>query len=209
MMDDADVREVRQTPQPELGKRLRAIRLESGRSLAEVAQATEISPSFLSMVENGNSDISIGRLLRLTQHYGAEIAQVVSGADKAPQDVVHAGERRSLVSMKEGLEIEFLAEAHRPLRPLIVRFEPQGGMLEPVRDSGDAFLYVLAGELVVEVDGEPPLVLRDGDSVYLPGDRARLYRNHTDEPVTLLSVVLRQEALADAAATTTRGAVSH
>ena len=62
-----------------LGENLRALRLGVGRSLTEVAEATQLSPSFLSMVENGNSDIALGRLLRVTQYYGVEIADVVGG----------------------------------------------------------------------------------------------------------------------------------
>jgi transcriptional regulator with XRE-family HTH domain len=186
------------TPQPELGQRIREARLAARRSLAEVAEATDISQSFLSMVENGNSDMSIGRLLRLTQYYGIEIADVVRGPDEVSEDVVHPDERRSLISAAEGLEIEFLAEAHHPLRPLLVTFDPGGGMVEPVRNSGDAFLYLLSGEIAIEVDQDEPFALREGDSVYLPGDRPRLYRNNSTEPALLLSVVLRQDVVGPA-----------
>ena len=69
-------------------------------------------------------------------------------------------------------------------------------MIEPVRDAGDAFLYMLTGEVVVSVDGSP-LTLKAGDSTYLPAERGRLYRNQNGEPAVLLSVVLRQEILAE------------
>jgi transcriptional regulator with XRE-family HTH domain len=177
-----------------LGKNLRALRLRQGRSLVEVAEATGISPSFLSMVETGNSDIAIGRLLRLTQFYGVQIADVVPGAGPEHQ-VIHPDERQRLVLTEEGLDIQFLADPHHPLRPLLVRFEPGGGMIEPVRNAGDAFLYVLEGEVLVSVEGDEPLVLGPSDSAYLPAERGRLYRNRTEQPSLLLSVVLRQEAL--------------
>jgi transcriptional regulator with XRE-family HTH domain len=182
-------------PPAMLGKNLRALRLRLGRSLTEVAEATAISPSFLSMVENGNSDISIGRLLRVTQYYGVQIADVVPGSGP-PHLVIHPDDRQRLVLAEEGLDIQFLADPMHPLRPLLVRFEPGGGMIDPVRDAGDAFLYVLEGEVVVTVDGADPLVLGPRDSAYLPAERGRLYRNRTEEPALLLSVVLRQDALA-------------
>jgi len=181
--------------QPELGKNLRAARLRLGRSLAEVAAATGVSPSFISMVENGNSDISIGRLLRLTQNYGVEIGEVVPGPGPVKEEVVRADRRQSLALKSEGLEIHFLTDTQLPLRPLLVEFAPGGGMIEPVRDSGDAFLYLLRGEIVVEVDDLAPVVLREGDSVYLPGAKGRLYRNETTAPALLLSVVLRQDVV--------------
>jgi transcriptional regulator with XRE-family HTH domain len=182
-----------------LGKNLRALRLSSGRSLTEVGEATRLSPSFLSMVENGNSDIAMGRLLRLTQYYGVEIADVVGGPASPPEhQVIQAAEQQHFEFTEEGLDVQFLADAHRPLRPLLVRFRPGGGMIEPVRDAGDAFLYMLDGEVVVSVDGSA-LTLKPGDSAYLPAERGRLYRNRTDEPAVLLSVVLRLEALAELA----------
>jgi transcriptional regulator with XRE-family HTH domain len=181
------------TPQPELGRRLREIRHRSSLSLTDVAKATGISASFLSMVENGNSDISIGRLLRLTECYKVEIADVVGGFTATEGNVVRAGARRFLISPTEHIEFEFLAEANHPLRPVLVAIHPGGGMTEPLHSAGDVFLYMLAGQIVAEVDGAEPLKLKAGDSAYLPSDRERLYRNCGEETARLLTVVLRPD----------------
>jgi len=181
------------TPQPELGKRLREIRRRSSLSLTDVAKATGISASFLSMVENGNSDISIGRLLRLTECYKVEIADVVGGSTATEGDVVRADARGFLISPTEHIEFEFLAEANHPLRPVLVAIQPGGGMTEPLHSAGDAFLYMLAGQIVAEIAGSQPLVLKAGDSAYLPSDRGRLYRNCGEETAKLLTVVLRPD----------------
>jgi transcriptional regulator with XRE-family HTH domain len=181
-------------PPDMLGKNLRTLRQKLGRSLTDVAEATGLSPSFLSMVENGNSDIALGRLLRVTQYYNVEIADVVPGQRPVDHQVIHADERQHFEFAEEGLDVQFLSEPHHLMRPLLVRFRPGGGMIEPVRDAGDAFLYMLSGEVVVSVDGTP-LTLRAGDSTYLPAEQGRLYRNQTDEPAVLLSVVVRLEAL--------------
>jgi transcriptional regulator with XRE-family HTH domain len=69
--------------QPQLGQNLREIRQRLARSLTEVAKATGVSPSFISMVENGNSDISIGRLLKLTQTYGVEPFRAIEDGSTA------------------------------------------------------------------------------------------------------------------------------
>jgi predicted transcriptional regulator len=53
----------------ELGRRLRAFRATRGLSLANLAKKTGISSSFLSLVEQGKSDITITRLLRLAKFY--------------------------------------------------------------------------------------------------------------------------------------------
>ena len=178
-------------PQPELGRNLRAMRLEAGRSLVDVAEATSLSASFISMVENGTSDISIGRLLRLTQYYGVQIEDVLpSPAGTLRAVPVHA-ERRILSSTEEGLEIEFLDEGQHPMCPVLVRFAPGSGTIDPLRGTGDAFLYVLAGDVSVELEGADTYTLGEGHSLYLRGDQARLYRNPAAAPALMLSVVLR------------------
>ena len=65
-----------------LGGALRALRLQRRASLVEVASATGISKSFLSLVENDRSDITIGRLLRLVNYYGADMADLFPQADR-------------------------------------------------------------------------------------------------------------------------------
>ncbi len=143
------------------------------------------------MVEKGTSDLSIGRLMRLTQYYGVDIADVVHGSDRSTEDVEEFEQRRRLISATEGLEIQFLADAPRPLRPSLSTITSGGGNAEAVRNIGDAFVYVLDGELVVHVDDDPPLTLCAGDHIYLERERLRRFRNESDGPARILSVVLR------------------
>jgi transcriptional regulator with XRE-family HTH domain len=183
------------TAQPELGRSLRALRISSGRSLTDVGEEAGISASFLSMVEKGTSDISIGRLLRLTQCYGVEIADVLPRTERRASDVIRVEEHQRLTSEQEHLEMELLADASCPIRPSVVRFQPGAKTVDYVRDAGDAFLYVFEGAIVVDVGREEPIVLNEGDSAYLPAELPRRYENRTGKPVSLLSVVLRQDAL--------------
>src|SRR5438105_3725718 len=71
---------------PQLGDALKALRRQRGYSLVQVAKETGISKSFLSLVESGRSDITIGRLLRLVTFYGAHIADLLPQTE--PHDPV-------------------------------------------------------------------------------------------------------------------------
>ena len=62
-----------------LGARLKSVRRARRLSLAEVSEATDVSASFLSLVENDKSDIAIGRLVRLIEFYGISIADLLPG----------------------------------------------------------------------------------------------------------------------------------
>src|SRR6266540_1444510 len=67
----------RQLGQAHLGERLRELRLERGLSLTAVAEATGLSASSLSVTENGKSDITFGRLVRLIDFYGVTLSELL------------------------------------------------------------------------------------------------------------------------------------
>lgn len=52
-----------------LGARLHELRRMQGLSLKAVADAVKVSPSFLSMLERGQTDLSLSRFARLTEFY--------------------------------------------------------------------------------------------------------------------------------------------
>ncbi len=64
----------------ELGTRLRSLRTGRGISLSQLGAATQISSSFLSLVESGRSDITISRLLRLSDFFDVDLDELVEAA---------------------------------------------------------------------------------------------------------------------------------
>ncbi len=72
----------------ELAARLKQLRAEHGLSLSQLARATGISSSFLSLIEQAQSDITIGRLVRLAEFYDVELADLLNGPPCAPADHV-------------------------------------------------------------------------------------------------------------------------
>lgn len=167
------------TAAPEsLGKALRAARVARGFSLGQVAAATEISRSFLSLVENGKSDITIGRLTRLIGHYGISIADLIPAAPPEDAEVIRPDERRQLHSTAEGVDFFLLApDSRRSMMPMLVEFEPGAGLAEHGRHNGDEFIIVLAGELELELEGSKLRHLRAGDAAYYAAERPHRFRN--------------------------------
>ena len=77
-------------PQADVGARLRRLRNERGLSLADVARATGLSASSLSLAETGKSDIAFGRLKRLIDFYGIRFSDLVPEPPPADPTVVRA-----------------------------------------------------------------------------------------------------------------------
>ena len=174
-----------------VGAALRQVRNARNLSLADVAEATGISASFLSLVENNRSDITIGRLVRLIDFYGISITDLLPFAPRSeyPQ-VLHPDQRKSLQSPVEGIDVYLLtADTDRQMMPLEVHFQPGARLAEPGRHAGEEWLLVLEGELRVELEGAEPRTLRRGDTAYYPAERPHLLSNASDSKVLRLLCV--------------------
>jgi quercetin dioxygenase-like cupin family protein len=151
-------------------------------SLAHVAEATNISASFLSLVENGRSDVSIGRLTRLVQFYGVSLSDVIPGTPRDDPDIVRSDERGRLHSESEGIDIYLLTSDTRGrMMSMLLEFAPGAGRREPGAHAGEEFLHVLEGELLFELEGSEPRHLKAGDSAYYDAHRGHLLRNASNK----------------------------
>lgn len=157
---------------PGLGTALRAARRSRGLSLAQVAAATSISRSLLSLIETGQSDVTIGRLLRLAELYGVPITDFLPDQTPSAHGVVREADRRRIHLTDEGVELQVLVPAgHRAMLPVLADIEPGGGSAELLHHAGEEFLLVLEGVVQIELEGVEAFVLERGDSLYYASDR--------------------------------------
>ena len=173
-----------------LGQRLRDIRKARGLSLAGVAHSTSISPSFLSLVELGKSDITIGRLTRLAEFYKISFDELLGGAEAEELDIIRGHGRQLIHSPAEGIDVFMLTSSTRgTMLPMLLEFEPGAELAEYGKHRGEEFVHVIEGTLNLEVDGAEPRELKAGDSAYYSAERAHLFRNASSKkPLTLMCV---------------------
>jgi quercetin dioxygenase-like cupin family protein len=165
----------------ELGTSLRKARRSKSLSLNDVAAATGISASFLSLVENGKSDITIGRLVRLVAFYDLPLTDLLPAAPPAEPDIIRKAEQRTLPSSEQGIEFRLLApDSDGSMMPMVVEFEPNAQLAEYGRHAGQEFVHVLQGRLELELEGTPPRILKAGDSAYYSAERPHRFRNASD-----------------------------
>ncbi len=178
------------TPHPSVGETLRQIRQGRGLSLNDVAEGTAISPSFLSLVENGRSDITIGRLTRLVEFFEISITDILPSPEAAEPDIVRGAERRLIHSPAEGIDVYMLGvDSRRTMMPMLLVFEPGAKLAEYGRHPGEEFLLVVEGRLELTLMGSRPRVLETGDSAYYQGDRMHLFANASDDTTLQLICV--------------------
>jgi XRE family transcriptional regulator, regulator of sulfur utilization len=147
--------------------------------MTEVADATEISSSFLSLFETGKCDITFGRLVRLVDFFGVSITDLIPDPEPQQTVVVHREHRRHLQSRSERATAELLAHHTRhKMLPVLVALEPGGRIVESFdREGGERFLFVLRGQVEVDDRENEPIRLRPGDAAYYLTNRPRTFRN--------------------------------
>jgi transcriptional regulator with XRE-family HTH domain len=181
----------------DLGTRLRSLRAERGLSLSQLEAATDISSSFLSLVESGKSDITISRLVRLADFFDVELNDLVEGSrvDRRPLEVIREGDGSVLASRAEGVTARFLGHQRWQLSPRVSEFEP-GGVFDVAEGEQAAremfhhrelFMYVVAGTFEIAVHGADPVEVSRGDAV-LVRDGADRVANIGRRPGRLLVV---------------------
>jgi transcriptional regulator with XRE-family HTH domain len=170
------------SPQPSLGASLRTLRQSRQLSVRDVAEATGISSSFLSLVENGRSDITIGRLSRLVEFFGVSILDLLPDQPTADARIVRGNERRRLPSAETGVEVYLLVpDTQRSMMSMLLDFEPGAALAEYGRHPGEEWVHVLEGELLIEFEGDDPRTLAAGDSAYYSSTHPHLFKNADPE----------------------------
>jgi transcriptional regulator with XRE-family HTH domain len=174
----------------DLGREIRSARLARGLSVSELARRSDLSQSFLSQVEGGESDISVGRLLRVTHALGIDVTDLLRRPGIAPERVVRADERVELPTPSDGLRLELLAPSLDHTRTNAMAVLEPGATVEPVYSTpgSETFVLVTSGRAEVDLRGGRRVVVRAGDSITYPAEDFVRMRNPGSKPLILVWV---------------------
>jgi transcriptional regulator with XRE-family HTH domain len=177
-----------------LGPALRAARKARGLSLTEVAAATKISRSLLSLIETGRSDITVGRLGRLAQLYEFRVADLVPEPRHPDPIVVRSDDRQVLHYTAEGIDVEVLApQGPKTMQALLATFLPGAAMEDFVVQENEQFVHMLEGRIRTEFGDGREIELSAGDSAYyVSGDGGHRHANIADAVSRMVIVLVRR-----------------
>jgi transcriptional regulator with XRE-family HTH domain len=159
-------------------------------SLKELGEASGTTAGFLSQLERGLTNASVGVLRRIAAALGMTLAdlfeELPAGSPRLlrrevrPELPTHPGLHKFLISQ-------------RPLRHLEVyagEFEPGSSTGDEPYTHGDAqeILYVVSGEIVIELDGEP-FAMKQGDSIDYMSSLPHRLTNTSSHPAEVLWIV--------------------
>jgi transcriptional regulator with XRE-family HTH domain len=175
---------------PELGERLRAIRLLRRLTLREVAESAGVSESFVSQLERGRSSASVATLQRLAAAVGIEISDLFAGEQHSGPRVLRRQERQLLEWGHLGRKALLTPKPFHSLEAVAASFDPGGSTGDEPYTHGDSeeLLLVLAGRVHLQL-GSELLDLSTGDSVNYRSSTPHRVSNPSDEPAEVLFVI--------------------
>jgi transcriptional regulator with XRE-family HTH domain len=148
-----------------LGARLKALRLERGWTLEDLAGLSGLSKSYLSRLESRDRQASIAAVLTLSRLFDVSLASMFDEAEPEQIVIVRGGGTASYDV--DGLTCWPLSARNFPLelQPMRVLVSPDRDGDERQCHDGEEWIYVISGELALLVGGQTH-ALSPGDAAH-------------------------------------------
>ncbi len=181
MANDVDVAV---SDHPTLGTVIRRLRARKGWTLREMSERTDIPVSTLSKVEHDRLTLTYDKLLQLSQKLDIRIGDLFVDADAAPDTGVTG--RRSIGRLEDAVRVEtpnydyyYLCTELRRKRmvPILTRIRAKSlsEFGDLVSHSGEEYIHVLEGTIVVHTEFYDPITLKTGESIYIDSNMGHAY----------------------------------
>jgi transcriptional regulator with XRE-family HTH domain len=160
----------------ELGRRLKAVRVQKGLTLKEVELLSGVSMTHTSQIERGMTSPTIGALEKLARALDKTAAYFIEDGMLEETSHVARSERSVLVDEKSGLRMESLTGgiAGGAFRYYFVHATPVVAEPPLRKHDGEEGLTVLKGSLDVLVGGDR-YRLKTGDSLHFRAHRPHAF----------------------------------
>jgi transcriptional regulator with XRE-family HTH domain len=170
-----------------IGRILYRLRMQRGVPLREVAEATNLSASFLSAVERGQSDIALGRLERVAAYFGHDLGSLLGYSARRAYPQYVRPHDRVLVNRGPGVRYEVLRLPGVEMELMLTEYEPGGAFEDEQVHEGIDIMLVTRGEVVLSLQGQDYPV-REGECVVWSGAYRHRIRNDSDAPASEIAI---------------------
>ena len=169
---------------PTLGTLLRGLRAREGWTLKEMSAKSGIPVSTLSKIEHDRLTLSYDKLQSLGQRLGLRMSELFAEDGEDTAQPVTA--RRSLGDTARSVRVEtpnydyyYLCTELRRKRMIPVVTKIRARSVEQfgdlVRHSGEEFIYILSGKVVIHTEFYDPVTLDQGQAIYIDSNMGHAY----------------------------------
>jgi len=168
---------------PTLGHILRDLRNHRGWTLKEMSERSGIPVSTLSKVEHDRLTLTYDKLLQLSQKLNIRMSELFAESEPGDEGVTA---RRSIGRQDDSIRVTtpnydyyYLCTEIRRKRmiPVLtcIRAKSLGEFGDLVRHSGEEYVHVLEGSIVVHTEFYDPVTLDVGEGIYIDSNMGHAY----------------------------------
>jgi transcriptional regulator with XRE-family HTH domain len=168
---------------PTLGRILKELRNHRAWTLKEMSDHTGIPVSTLSKVEHDRLTLTYDKLLQLSQKLNIRISELFAESDSADEGVTA---RRSIGRIDDSVRVTtpnydyyYLCTELRRKRmvPILTRIRAKSlsEFGDLVRHSGEEYIHVLDGSIIVHSEFYDPVALHTGEGIYIDSNMGHAY----------------------------------
>lgn len=175
-----------ESAKPEIGRKIRRLRVRLGLTQEELAARTELTKGFISQLENDITSPSIATLMDILEALGTDIAAFFN--DRADERVVFTPDDTfEKEDGESGNVIRWLVPnaQKNALEPILVSICPGGQTDELDPHEGEEFGIVLSGAITL-IDGDRKYRVHKGDCFLLHPQGVHCLQNNGKTPARVL-----------------------
>ena len=169
---------------PTLGRILKELRSHKNWTLREMSELSGIPVSTLSKVENDRLTLTYDKLLQLSQRLGIRMSDLFADSGESQEAPVTA--RRSIGRLDRSIQVttpnydyHYLCPELRRKRMIPILTTIRAKSVEEfgdlVRHSGEEYIHVLDGSIIVHTEFYDPVTLHAGEGIYIDSNMGHAY----------------------------------
>lgn len=170
-----------------IGQRLNTLRKRKGLTLQQVAEVSGLSAAFLSQVERGLTSPSVSSLAGIAKALEVSPSFFFPPQDSSGI-IVRSFARHPFSMADASVVYARLGDGlqQRIMEPLHVTYPPHY-LSEESSHEGEEFYYVLGGQLIIHLNGEIHK-LNPSDSIHFGSNHPHRLENRSDVPSQVIAV---------------------
>ena len=168
---------------PTLGQIIRDLRARKGWTLKEMSEQSGIPVSTLSKVENGRLTLTYDKLQQMSARLKIRMSDLFAEVDPQVESITA---RRSIGRIDDSVRVTtpnydyyYLCPELRRKRmiPIVTRIAAKSlnEFGDLVRHSGEEYIHVLEGSIIVHTEFYDPVTLKAGEGIYIDSNMGHAY----------------------------------
>jgi len=151
-----------------IGERIKILRINQKRTLHEIAEASDLSRSMISKIENNKTVPSVAALVKIANALGTNISSLLE-SNEFLNAIITTKQKaeENLTTTDKGYSIyPYGSEYHeKKMQPFLFVAKKGEVKFHELSHEGEEFIFIIRGQMKMQV-GEVEYFLNTGDSLY-------------------------------------------